>query len=55
MAKSKVQSEPQETEEEIMRRMNDALKRMMEKPHETHKDMVERRRQTSAKRGKANK
>lgn len=42
MTKSKKQ-EP-ESEAVIMERMNEALKKMMNTPPETHKEMVERRR-----------
>jgi hypothetical protein len=51
MVKSKKQDEP-EDEAVIMERMNEALKRMMSTPHETHKEMVKRRRgQDKPKRG----
>jgi len=44
MTKSKKPEEPKEDEAAIMERMNEALKKMMSTPHETHKEMVERRR-----------
>jgi hypothetical protein len=45
MAKSKNQKQhEQEDGDAIMERMNKALKEMMQKPHETQKEMVERRR-----------
>ena len=43
MTKSKKQQET-ESEDAIMERMNKALKRTMDTPPETHKEMVERRR-----------
>ena len=33
-----------EDEDAIMERMNEALKKMMSTPHETQKEMIERRR-----------
>jgi hypothetical protein len=39
----------QESEASILERMNEALKRMMSTPHETQKEMVERRRKGQAK------
>jgi hypothetical protein len=44
MAKSKTKDDQPEDEAVIMVRMNEALKRMMSTPHETHKAMVRRRR-----------
>lgn len=42
MAKPK--EEKPESEDVIMERMNDALKRAMNTPHQTQKEMIERRR-----------
>jgi hypothetical protein len=44
MAKSPKQQEPEEDEAVIMERMEQALKRALHTPHETHKQMVARRR-----------
>jgi hypothetical protein len=44
MVKSKKQDDQPEIEAVIMERMNEALKRMMSTPPETHKEMVKRRR-----------
>lgn len=41
---TKPQQEKPDDENAIMERMNKALKKMMETPHETQKEMVERRR-----------
>lgn len=43
MTKSKKQEEPEE-EAVIMERMKQGLKRLLDTPPETHKEMVERRR-----------
>jgi hypothetical protein len=50
MAKSKKQRE-RDTDDAIMERMNEALKKMMCTPHETQREMVERwrRRQVQPK------
>jgi hypothetical protein len=45
MAKSKKLDDQPEDEAVVIEKMNEALKRMMNTPHETHKEMVERRRQ----------
>ena len=47
MAKPK--QEKPETEDAIMKRMNKALKKMMSTPHETQKEMIERRRRGEIK------
>jgi hypothetical protein len=44
MSKSKKQEDKPESEEAIMERTKEALKRALNTPHETHKEMVERRR-----------
>jgi hypothetical protein len=44
MAKSKKQEEKPESEEAIMERTKEALRRALNTPHETHKEMVKRRR-----------
>jgi hypothetical protein len=44
MAKSKKQDDQPEDEAAIIEKMNQALKRMMNTPPETHKEMVKRRR-----------
>lgn len=44
MSKPKRDKEQDQDEDAIMERMNKALKRMMDTPPETHKEMVERRR-----------
>jgi hypothetical protein len=49
MAKSKKQDD-QEDEAAIIEKMDEALKRMMNTPPETHKEMVERRRGTAPSR-----
>jgi hypothetical protein len=46
--KSKKPEEPKEDEAAIMERMDEALKRMMNTPHETHREMIERRRGETA-------
>lgn len=46
--KASPQDKP-ETEQVIMERMNEALKRMMKTPHETQKEMIERRRRVEVK------
>ena len=51
--KKKMPEQDDPSEEAIMERMNEALKRMMNTPPETHKEMVERRRGGTGK--KANK
>lgn len=42
-------------EDATMERMNKALKKMMETPHETQKEMVERRRRQGGERSKESK
>ena len=44
MSKSKKQEDKPESEDIIIERMNKALKKMMDTPPETHKEMIERRR-----------
>jgi hypothetical protein len=50
MAKSKKQEDKPESEEAIMERTKEALRRALNTPHETHKEMVERRRGSVDKR-----
>ncbi len=47
MAKPK--QEKPESEDAIMERMNEALKKMMTTPHETQREMVQRRRQSGTR------
>ena len=49
MAKPKKQDKEPESEDAIMERMNEALKKMMSTPHETQREMIERRRQSAVK------
>jgi hypothetical protein len=44
MTRKPTKDKKQSDDTEIMERMNEALKRMMNTPPETHKEMVERRR-----------
>jgi len=44
MARTPKREEKTESEASIMERMNEALKRAMSTPHETQKEMIERRR-----------
>jgi hypothetical protein len=44
----KPKQEKPESEDVIMKRMNKALKKMMSTPHETQKEMIERRRRGDA-------
>lgn len=44
MNRPKKPPQSQDSEDAIMERMNKALKKMMETPHETQKEMIERRR-----------
>lgn len=41
---SKPKQEQPQSEDVIIERMNDALKKMMSTPHETQKELIERRR-----------
>jgi hypothetical protein len=49
MAKSKKQKDETDSEEAIMERTKEALRRALNTPHETHKEMVERRRRGDRK------
>jgi hypothetical protein len=46
---TKPKQEKPESEDVIMERMNDALEKMMSTPHETRKEMIERRRRQTEK------
>ena len=45
----KPKQEKPETDDVIMKRMNKALKKMMNTPHETQKEMITRRRKGDVK------
>jgi hypothetical protein len=55
MAKSKKQEDKPESEEPIMERTKEALRRALNTPHEAHKEMVERRRGNTKPSGRSKK